>query len=45
MDRITIDSAAYKEVVERLKRIEHYVIEASQSSENLDKMWVDSYAV
>ena len=45
MDIITIDSVAYKEVVERLKRIERYVIETSQSNEDLDKMWVDSYAV
>lgn len=45
MGMITMDSEAYKEVVERLERIERYVIETSQSNEDLDKMWVDSYAV
>lgn len=45
MGMITMDSEAYKEVVERLERIERYVIETSQSNEDLDEMWVDSYAV
>lgn len=45
MEVIMIESDAYHEVIERLKRIERYVIETSQSNEDLDKMWVDSYAV
>lgn len=45
MDAIMIDSEAYKELIERLKRIERYVLERSLSSESLDEMWVDSYAV
>lgn len=45
MEVIMIESNAYQDVIERLERIERYVIETSQSNEDLDKMWVDSYAV
>lgn len=40
-----LESEVYKEIIERLKRIERYVLETNQASEDFDKMWVDSYAV
>lgn len=45
MGKITLDSEAYKEVVERLKRIEEYIIGVRSTSDDLETMWVDSYAV
>lgn len=45
MGMITMDSEAYKEVVERLKRIEEYIIGVRSTSDDLETMWVDSYAV
>ena len=41
MGTITIDSEAYKEVVERLKRIEEYIIGVRSTSDDLETMWVD----
>lgn len=40
-----LESEVYNEIIERLKRIERYVLETNQASEDYDKMWVDSYAV
>lgn len=40
-----LESEVYNEIIERLKRIERYVLETNQASEDFDKMWVDSYAV
>ncbi len=45
MGTITIDSEAYKEVVERLKRIEEYIIGVRSTSDDLETMWVDGYSV
>lgn len=45
MGMITMDSEAYMEVVERLKRIEEYIIGVRSTSDDLETMWVDSYAV
>lgn len=41
MGMITMDSEAYKEVVERLKRIEEYIIGVRSTSDDLETMWVD----
>lgn len=40
-----LESEVYNEIIERLKRIERYVLETNQASEDYDKMWVDSYSV
>ncbi len=45
MGTITMDSEAYKEVVERLKRIEEYIIGVRSTSDDLETMWVDGYSV
>lgn len=45
MGMITMDSEAYKEVVERLKRIEEYIIGVRSTSDGLETMWVDGYSV
>lgn len=45
MGMITMDSEAYKEVVERLKRIEEYIIGVRSTSDDLETMWVDGYSV
>lgn len=45
MGMITMDSEAYKEVVERLKRIEEYIIGVRSTSGDLETMWVDGYSV
>ena len=45
MGTITMDSEAYKEVVERLKRIEEYIIGVRSTYDDLETMWVDGYSV
>ncbi len=45
MEVIIMESEAYKELNERIKNIERFVIEAGRQKDDLDTMWVDSVAV
>lgn len=46
MEVITMESAAYKKLTEKIEKIERFVVEKSnKSDENLDGMWIDNYAV
>lgn len=45
MEVITIDSKAYKELIEKIDSIAIYIKNTQNSSEELDEVWVDSYEV
>lgn len=47
MEVITIDSKAYKELIEKINSIADYIRnkDAQNISEELDEVWVDSYEV
>lgn len=45
MEVITIDSKAYKELIEKIDSIANYIKDSQNSSEELDEIWVDSYEV
>lgn len=45
MEVITIDSKAYKELIEKIDSIASYIKNTQNSSVELDEVWVDSYEV
>lgn len=45
MEIITIDSKAYKELIEKIDSIANYIRNTQNSSEEIDEVWVDSYEV
>lgn len=45
MDVITIESAAYKELTEKITKIERFIEEMTRVQDDLDTMWVDSNTV
>ena len=45
MEVITIDSKAYKELIEKIDSIAKYIKNTQNSSVELDEVWVDSYEV
>lgn len=45
MDVITIESAAYKELTEKITKIERFIEETTRVQDDLDTMWVDSNTV
>lgn len=47
MDVITIESKAYKELVEKINTIANFVVshESDKQGEDPDQMWVDNYEV
>lgn len=45
MEVITIDSKAYKELIEKIDSIADYIRNTQNSSEEIDEVWVDSYEV
>ena len=45
MEVITIDSKAYKELIEKIDSIANYIKNTQNSSVELDEVWVDSYEV
>lgn len=45
MEVITIDSKAYKDLIEKIDSIANYIKNTQNSSEELDEVWVDSYEV
>ena len=45
MEVITIDSKAYKELIEKIDSIASYIKNTQNSSVELDEVWVDCYEV
>ena len=45
MEVITMQSEAYKELIDKINTIEKYVVESQNEPVNTDDMWVDSHEV